>query len=266
MKNSCGAILYAYNSEGKLGIILGEEDRGAGDWLPFKGCNEDGESYQEAASREVREETCGLINIPPDKISLEHNFASKRKFYRIALCEVDYSFINDFYKARTMENRKEFKEKKNVKFFELDTVLKDPTVHSLSKASILYYLNRLNNLSHTPTTTTERTRCHGISTEYANQIFNESDSSKTLTAESDSSKTPTTESDSDVDKLTDELKKTSINNKRFRPRKRTTKQSRYGFFPNGTSDLITRPGKISLRRTPNYERALDDNRVWRREA
>lgn len=138
MKVSCGAIFYTYDPYGNIGIILGLE---GDDWLPFKGCNEKGETYEETAIREIYEETCGLIRV--DKISLDHAFASKRKKYYIGLIYVDYDIIEKFSQLRKAEDRPNFIEKKSLRFFNLDTVLFNNYVHGISKASIKYYWNKL---------------------------------------------------------------------------------------------------------------------------
>lgn len=141
MKSSCGALFYAYDPAGKLGIILGLEGK---KWLPFKGCNEPGESLEQTAIREIREETCGLIDI--SHIDLEHQFTSKRKHYYIGLCEVPYDCIQLFEDLRVDEERNEYLEKKKLKFFPFDEVLYDDLVHNITKASIRYYWNHLKRL------------------------------------------------------------------------------------------------------------------------
>jgi ADP-ribose pyrophosphatase YjhB (NUDIX family) len=139
MKTSCGAILYTFNNFGELGIILGEELDEC--WLPFKGCNENGESLEETAIREINEETCGLIQL--DSIELEHVFTTKRKKYHIGICEVPYDIIEKFEKAHLLENRIHYKEKKQIKFFPINECLNNDKIHSISKASIRFYWNKL---------------------------------------------------------------------------------------------------------------------------
>jgi len=144
-KKSCGAIFYSYDLTGKLGIILGTEGRAAVDsWLPFKGgCHED-ETEEETAIREIYEETCGLVKV--DSIKLSHVFSTKRKIYHIGICEVPYEIIDKFESTRDAETREEYREKRQIKFLPYPEVLKDPAVHTISKSSILFYKNLLDNL------------------------------------------------------------------------------------------------------------------------
>ena len=139
MISSCGALFYSYDPCNRLGIILGQE-RGA--WLPFKGCNETGETLNQTAIREIKEETCGLVNIK--SILLEHQFTSKRKHYYIGLCQVSYDIIEEFSKIRAVENRAAYCEKKKLRFFLLNGILDNKIIHDITKASIKYYWNYLN--------------------------------------------------------------------------------------------------------------------------
>jgi ADP-ribose pyrophosphatase YjhB (NUDIX family) len=167
MKNSCGAIFYAFDPSGQIGIILGEE---GDDFLPFKGCNEPGETYEQTAIREIHEETCGLINI--SDIKLEHVFSTKSKIYRIGICQVPYSIVEQFNKSRLLESRKVFREKKELLFFPITTVLSNPRVHNISRSSIKYYWDRIISLSENNiNTTTCNSRYHGMSENYANEIY-----------------------------------------------------------------------------------------------
>lgn len=138
MKNSCGALFYTYHPNGNLGIVLGLEGFA---WLPFKGCNEQNETFEETAIREIFEETAGLVNIP--YINLQHKFTSKRKNYYIGLIQIQYDIIDKFNNSKFAELRPEYKEKKELKFFPIETILLDNTVHEISKASIKYYWNLL---------------------------------------------------------------------------------------------------------------------------
>lgn len=164
MKNSCGAIFYTYDPNGTIGIILGLEGV---HWFPFKGCAEPGESLEQTAIREIKEETCGLVNL--DKIHLEHYFTSKRKHYYIGLCLVDYNIIDMFSNARIDENRKEYREKKRLKFFTLQEAIMDSSVHSITKASIKYFWNKLmylNNLD-----TFDKIRKQSVTVEFAKNVY-----------------------------------------------------------------------------------------------
>ena len=138
MKTSCGAIFYSFNPQGRLGIILGREGR---NWLPFKGCCEYKESFEDAAIREIFEETCGIIKL--NSIALDHKFASKHKRYLIGLVQVPYSLIQDFTDRRVTEQRANFCEKKGLRFFAIEKVLDHQRVHGITKASIRYYWNKL---------------------------------------------------------------------------------------------------------------------------
>lgn len=143
MKTSCGAIFYTYNENKQLGIILGDEGHDCESWLPFKGCVEENESLINTAIREVAEETCGLVNLTPMDLKLEHIFTTKRKTYYIGLCYAKYSIIEEFDKKRQSETRTAYTEKKKLKFFLLDEVLTADNVHSISRSSIEYYWNSL---------------------------------------------------------------------------------------------------------------------------
>jgi ADP-ribose pyrophosphatase YjhB (NUDIX family) len=138
MKVSCGAILYTHNPQGRIGVILGLEHS---DWLPFKGCNEKGETYEETALREIKEETCGLVNA--ENIDLAHIFGSKRKKYRIGLIYVPYDVIDQFNNARKKEQREQYIEKRKLGFFDIEHIMNNKYVHNLSKESIRYYLPKI---------------------------------------------------------------------------------------------------------------------------
>lgn len=137
---SCGALFYAYDEQERIGIILGHE---AGGWLPFKGCNEKNETYEQTAIREIQEETCYLINL--SNIKLDHRFESHAKVYMIGLCEVPYEFLQYFQQARHYETRWKCQEKSVVKFFKLENTLDSRQIHWLSKNSIQYYWSILQN-------------------------------------------------------------------------------------------------------------------------
>ncbi len=145
-KKSYGAILYAFDPDGILGIILGDESHNnSHEWLPFKGGSFENETPEQTAIRELHEETCGLITI--DSINLHHKFSTKRKEYHIGLVEAPYTILSDFEEARKKEIREAYKEKKELRFFPFPDVLHDRTVHNISKSSILYYKNTLDRIS-----------------------------------------------------------------------------------------------------------------------
>ncbi len=227
-KKSCGAILYTTNLDGELGIILGDESRGdVSGWLPFKGGCKENETIEQAAIRELYEETCGLVK--RDSIDLQNKFRTKRKEYHIGLCEVPYSIIVEFDIVREKETREEFMEKKRIKFFKFPDVLHDPLVHNISKSSILFYKDFLENLiSSNKVKTCElatRSRYLGISSTQALAIRDVSikDKSENMT------------------RMFDRL---SLSSKSFPFKK--NKNKRFG-----------------LSHTPRVERVLERTRVWR---
>lgn len=138
MKHSCGALFYTYNTDRELGIILGEEGY---EWLPFKGCPKDDETYEQTAIREIFEETGGLIRL--NSIKLKHYFTSKHKHYHIGLVYVPYETIYYFNRRRHLETRPDFTEKKELKFFPLSSIKNNLSIHNLTLASIRFYWNDL---------------------------------------------------------------------------------------------------------------------------
>lgn len=140
MKHSCGAILYTYDLQGRLGIILGLE---GGHWLPFKGCNKKDETYLEAARREINEETCGLVNVENENFNLDFCFSSKTKHYHFGLYKVDYNVVNKFETVRQGETRKSFIEKKALKFFPFNYNLLHKRLHKITKLILQFYWSKL---------------------------------------------------------------------------------------------------------------------------
>lgn len=138
MRHSCGAILYAYDQNGDLGIILGMERTY---WLPFKGGCETGETFEETAIREVYEETCKLVKL--NKIVLGHKFTTKHKHYHIGLCEVPYNIIKTFHKCRNAETETSYREKQSIKFFLLSELRGNNEIHKISHARINYFWRQL---------------------------------------------------------------------------------------------------------------------------
>lgn len=117
-KSSYGALLFSRDpNSGELGIILGYE---SSDWYPFKGASNEGESPEQAAIREIYEETAGVVEL--NQISLDLEFATKRKCYYIGLVEVDYSIVTNFTKAREQYTTGAFAEKTEIKFFPLSQI------------------------------------------------------------------------------------------------------------------------------------------------
>lgn len=163
MKHSCGALLYSKNNKGEIGIILGRENDDVDEiWFNFKGCTELNETFEQAAIREIREETKDLINIK--NINLFHNFNTKHKYYHIGLLEVPINFIDKFNKIDKIC------EKKEVKFFLLKDILSDISIHNTTKASILYYWNDLN-YKDIHNKTTNKENCLAISMIHAINLF-----------------------------------------------------------------------------------------------
>ena len=136
MKHSCGAVLYTMY-KGEFGIILGAEGGDCIKWFHFKGCNEIGETYEDAALREVEEETGGLVKLT--NLSLDHNFATKRKFYHMGLAKVNSNIIKQFNKERSKQKVDVRKEKKELRFFSLTDSIINKDIHDITKSSIIYY-------------------------------------------------------------------------------------------------------------------------------
>ncbi len=167
MPVSCGAFLCTHNKEGQFGLILGREKS---HYLPFKGCSHEGEKDVDTASRELYEETCGLVFIPPEDIKLLHIFETKRKEYRIGLVYVNYDIIEKFHELYKAEDRVEYMEKDSLKFFPFDNnILKSYEIHNITKASIRYYWNNLVSLKyHKPVV---NGRKQSVSEHFANEYY-----------------------------------------------------------------------------------------------
>lgn len=144
-KHSCGAILYTILNN-KVYIILGLEK---GKWYPFKGTREKGETNEMAAIREIYEETCGVITL--NKIELDCNFSTKRKYYHIGLLYIPSGFIDRFYNNRRLllnnintidKKYKVFLEKNDIKMFSLNEV-NYRRFHHVTSIPIKYYYDKL---------------------------------------------------------------------------------------------------------------------------
>ncbi len=143
---SCGAILYAFNKSGELGVILGDESRSnITSYLPFKGGLEPGETPELAAIREIKEETCGIVQL--DNIVLEHKFTTKRKEYQIGLVEVPFDIIEQFNTIIKTEDKMHYKEKRHIKFFLQKDLYRNSEIHPITKVSLIYYKNKLEALA-----------------------------------------------------------------------------------------------------------------------
>jgi 8-oxo-dGTP pyrophosphatase MutT (NUDIX family) len=135
-KHSCGAILYT-TIEGVHYMILGKEN---GDWFPFKGTREGNETNEQAAIREVYEETCGLVRV--SDITLYCHYSTKRKHYHIGLIYVDPDIISKFNKKRNNPSLKIapcFIEKSEIALFRIDK-LRFRKFHKVSMIPILFYM------------------------------------------------------------------------------------------------------------------------------
>lgn len=234
-KKSCGAILYAFDPDGKLGIILGDEARNLGDeWLPFKGCSHDGETLEQAAIREIFEETCGLVSL--NSITLYHKFSTKRKEYYIGLVEVPYKLIEIFGEVRRTETREDFMEKRKIKFFSFPDVLTDPNIHNISKSSILFYKDALEALAASKTHPLEQgARCLGISNQRAEVLKSKSDSPF-------------------ASQSIDRMKKT--------PDHKNDSRSDYKSYDTRTG-FLSRPKRFTISYTPRMEKLIEKDRDWR---
>ena len=141
-KHSCGAILYLVENN-TVFIILGMEK---GQWFPFKGVREKGETNDCAAIREINEETCGSVCIK--YIDLKCNYSTKRKHYHIGLVIIYKNDFINFYKNReNMINcgKVDFLEKNKIKMFQIDNILVN-NFHEITSIPIKFYLPYLINL------------------------------------------------------------------------------------------------------------------------
>ena len=114
-------------------------------WFPFKGTVESGESYNEAAIREIHEETMGIVKC--DSIELTCNFATKYKHYHIGLVEVKNTFVDEFFeKQDTMVHMRydkpEIFEKSHVCMFSI-TELETTPWHNITFKIIRFFLPEL---------------------------------------------------------------------------------------------------------------------------
>lgn len=136
--HSCGAILYTI-ANNKVYIILGKEH---GEWFPFKGQCERYETYEEAAVREINEETCKLVNVNPRSIKLRCVYSTNRKFYHIALVYVSPNFVKNFYTARKNTTDPHCLEKTAVKMFDINTT-QIHKFHNVTRYPMQFYISDL---------------------------------------------------------------------------------------------------------------------------
>ena len=171
-KHSCGAILYTICNN-KIYIILGMEK---GQWFPFKGTREKGESNEQTAIRVIYEETCGVVKI--SSIDLKCNYSTKRKHYHIGLVKVSPSIINQFYinqKDILKENKYcskyySYLEKSDIKMFSLKCII-NTKFHNVTSIPIRYYYmylkiveNKIRSSDNSPYFTTNPSNLHKIKT------------------------------------------------------------------------------------------------------
>jgi 8-oxo-dGTP pyrophosphatase MutT (NUDIX family) len=139
--HSCGAILYTiYNN--KVFVILGKEH---GDWFPFKGTCEPGETYNQTAAREIEEETCKLVRLSPNDISLDCEYHTPRKIYHIGLNFVPYTFIREFYIVRRLIDDRHCLEKTNIRMFDISK-LNTYSFHQVTTTPLQHYYPFLDEL------------------------------------------------------------------------------------------------------------------------
>ena len=142
-KHSCGALLYTiYRNE--VYIILGKENNL---WFPFKGVKKKDETHEEAAKREIYEETYGTVIV--DTIDLACKFTTNRKHYHIGICEVPYEtlfVINNNKKLLINKSNhkdiKDFLEKSAIRIFPLSKIL-NYKFHYITEIPIKHYYTYL---------------------------------------------------------------------------------------------------------------------------
>lgn len=137
MQKSCGAILYTYSREfHKLYFILGAEytpETDSIDWYPFKGAPNVGETISQAAAREVREETVGIVD--KDSIPPVIEFSTTSKTYFLGLVKVDTHFFIEFREKRQVATDPCQLEKLKVGYFTLEDICKK-RFHPLTKKAV----------------------------------------------------------------------------------------------------------------------------------
>ena len=136
-KHSCGAILYTiYNNS--VCVVLGMEK---GQWFPFKGLREKGETNVEAAIREIREETCDAVHI--NTLELDCNYSTKRKHYHIGLHQITLQEIMQFFHNRYNNDfNSAYLEKEDIKLFPIDHI-QEFDFHEITRIPIDFYYQYL---------------------------------------------------------------------------------------------------------------------------
>lgn len=145
-KHSCGAILYTIHN-GNVYIVLGMEK---GEWFPFKGIRERGETNVQAALREIKEETCNAVNA--EHIELKCNYSTKRKHYHIGLTRITQDEFSQFYHNREVmlndchSNASKYNwaylEKNDIKMFPIDDIM-SYNFHEITDIPIRHYYHFL---------------------------------------------------------------------------------------------------------------------------
>jgi hypothetical protein len=149
-RHSCGAILYTIYNE-KIYIVLGMEK---GEWFPFKGTSDNNENNKQTAIREIYEETCGVVRV--NKIDLNCNYATKRKYYHIGLIKTHPNIINKFYQNKenllaslvNHDSYNAYLEKTDIKMFPLEYIFKY-NFHDITATPIKYYYKQLKKIEDT---------------------------------------------------------------------------------------------------------------------
>lgn len=119
-----------------------------GQWFPFKGTRDKGENNNQAAIREIYEETCGVVKL--DNIDLKCHYSTKRKHYHIGLVRIQPETIKQFYQNRNyLLNKKtyfdeynSYLEKSDVKMFALNYIF-DHNFHEITMTPIKYFYTQL---------------------------------------------------------------------------------------------------------------------------
>lgn len=92
---SYGVLPYAKNPKGDVVVLLGMENK---TFSLFRGGKEKDETPQQAACRELHEESCGVLSTTPESVSLKYDgygFPSKKgKRWIIGAVKFDYDILS----------------------------------------------------------------------------------------------------------------------------------------------------------------------------
>ena len=166
MRKSCGALLYAFDVNGQVGVILGLEDK---HWFVFKGCPEPDEDIKSAAIREVYEETNKLVKL--ESIEITYIRKTNHKEYHIGLCEVPYSIVDAFNSLDKSGLDAKYVEKKELRFFTIDEALFNSKVHNITKDTIIRYMDNLQLLNKYKSSVSCKMRRQSVSVAYAAERY-----------------------------------------------------------------------------------------------